>query len=302
MQPDRFLIAGLNALCRSHIGSVKPPKYHLPDGFIEAHRGAGMLASYYLLEQQLVDPRCRQPIQAMLESEWLARPIFAPYPEEPAAPGELQVLLDLYDRSFGFESGDPHHVIFPAFALRTFRRFPHLLTSSRITGLCHMASFDMPEEPGATMLPAASVQEPFSSSRFADVVLNSFITSISGFPSYDTSYSGHVLTWGLAVHDLYDLGYEDLAKKAERSYRHYLRRFLDATQDPFGGEQHRPEPPPETVRPDQAAFWSGRPVGNLEKTWAHLPKYAFGLLSMCALSHDQELKERARQLYYLLVY
>ncbi len=43
--PERQRQAGLDAVCRSHRGEAPPPKYHIAEGFVLAHRGAGIIAS-----------------------------------------------------------------------------------------------------------------------------------------------------------------------------------------------------------------------------------------------------------------
>jgi hypothetical protein len=299
--PERYLVAGLDAICRSHIGEVRPPPYHLSDGFIKAHRGAGMMASYYLFRDRLVDPAARGAVAALLDQEWMGLPLFAPAPAEAAAPAELGRLLAALADLFGTDTGNPHQVIFPSFVLRAFREQPQLVTPWRIAGLLEMIELEKPAPPlQLRPLSAAGLPE-FELGAFSDLVLRACVRSLVSGNGYDQSYSGHVLTWGLAVADLHALGYHVIARKAELSYRNYLRRCLEG-DEVAAGRMQRAAPPAHPLLPDAAAFWAARPVGNLEHSWAHLPKYAYAFLALLATARDGDVIARSRQLYYHLVY
>jgi len=302
MMPDRYLISGLDAVCRAYRDNAPTPQYHIPEGFVDGHRGAGMIASYFLFKDGLVDPAATPALQAMLDREWMDRPLFAASPAEAPAGAGLEPLLRLLAEVFGRANGDPHHLIFPTLALRCFRLHPGLITPYRIEGLRQMITLNLPAQLTLERLEIPADQPAFDASRFSEFVLAAFIRAVSFWPKFEQSYCGHILTWGSAVQDLYVLGYTDLAGKAELSYRHYLRRCLMDDHDRFGDGKLRAEYPAHALMPDQAGFWHDRPPGNLEGTWAHLPKYAWSFLTLCRQAEDADLVARARNLYYLLVY
>ncbi len=305
MLPARHHRAGLDALCRAYRANPRPPQYHLPGGFLNGHRGAGLLACCRLLEDGLVEPASAAPIAAMVEREWTGNeafaPLFAPFPAEAAAQDALPRLVRAFAGALGVATGDPHSSIFPALALRDFTAHPHLATPGRLEGLLDMARLDTADPPQPQLPELPQERARFDAGALSDDALREFAHALTAYPTYDNSYCGHILTWAVAIIDLHACGQDALGRLAERSWRNYLKRGR-SEGNPFAGGKTRAAPPAEEQWPESARFWSDRPDGNLEGTWAHLPKYAHAALALTRRARDAQAAATARALYHLVVY
>jgi hypothetical protein len=288
MLPERYLIAGLDALVRSH------PTPEAEPGFGNGHRAASMISAYFLFKDGLTEAEAEAPIRALAD-HWLAWPIFAPMPQEPAAPGELERLLSALSRSCGGDAA--HGVIFPSLALRAFSERPDLITRSRIDGLMHIAEAYTLKEPLAEPLPA----RPFPVGAFADQVLAGFVASTVAYRGVFQGGPFHVLTFGQAVQDLQALGHVDLARRAEVGFRACLANYLLGPKGPNPALAFPvTDPQPQSVRPDQARFWLSLTWGaEFAQGLGHVIKYAYAFNALCRRATDSDGVARAREQYYL---
>ncbi len=166
-----------------------------------------------------------------------------------------------------------------------------------------MARLDASDPPLPLLPELPHERDPFDASALSDQALREFAHAITAYPTYENSYCGHILTWALAIIDLHECGQPGLARLAERSWRNYLLRAHGGEANPFA--QHgksRGGPPAQEQWPQTASFWRDRPAGNLESSWAHLPKYALGMLALSRRATDAAAVARARALYHLMVY
>ena len=284
MLPQRYLIAGLDALSRA----FTKPEWSW-DEFMNGHRGAGMAASYLLLHDRLVEPESTDAIKAMLDREWTNRPLYAPMPADPSAPAQLERLLQALGRSFGTARHIGHDVIYPTFALRVFRLLPETITARRIDGLCTMAQVYALQE----KRPAAP-EQPFDPAAYSAWVLESFLQCIHR--SATPGGSGHLLTFGYAVIDLHLLGYAELCRKAEIGHRELVEMLMGKPEDSPLQTYEKPD----WIRhdPHLAGHWREQPADTLEKTNGHAPKYAYAFLGLCAQVGEGALVAKAREHYF----
>jgi len=290
MLPDRYLIAGLDALSRAH----RTPTWQLED-FKDGHRGAGLIAGYFLARDGLLEPQAETALMRALDAEWMARPLVAPMVDEPCAPSELSTLLAVAAACVGSTQGEVHHTIFLAAALKALAHRPDLITSTRIAGLCRMEA--------VYRLAAAPVVPPataFDAAAFSSLVLERFCAAAQAYAGRVQNFTGHVLTFGSAVVDLHDLGYDALARQAEVGFHGYAASALLAQQGPFAMPP-KTDPPARTIALGQAAFWESQPAGRLEATLAHSLKYSAALLTLLARSRDPAVEARSRALAYLIL-
>ncbi len=290
MLPDRFLVAGLDALARSHPTPDSEP------GFGNGHRAAAMLSAYFMLKDGLTEDQAEAPIQALAE-HWTKWPVFAPMPLEPEAPHELDRLLSALSRAFGTDQA--HGVIFPSLALRAFRQRPDLITRSRIDGLIRIAEAYTPKVPFADAPPA----QPFAPGDFANQVLAGFVSSTQAYRGFFQGGPFHLLTFGQAVQDLHAMGYVDLTRRAEVGFRAMLANSLLGASGPNPGLAFPvKDPTPQSVRPDQAPFWLPLPSlwgPGFAEGLGHVIKYAYAFISLCQRATDADGLARAREQYYL---
>ncbi len=288
MLPEHYLVAGLDALARSHPTPASEP------GFGDGHRGAALLSAYFILKDDLIEAQAEAPMRALAD-HFTKLPVFAPLPPEPSAPRELDRLLSALARSFGTDQA--HGVIFPSLALRALHQRPDLITRSRIDGLLRIAEAYTLEEPSSDPLP----DRPFAAGAFADQVLAGFVASTQAFRGFFQGGPFHILTFGQAVQDLNALGYIDLARRAETGFRVMLANCLLGPSGPKPGLAFPvTDPSPQSVRPDQAAFWQPLPWGpEFAKGLGHIIKYAYAFNALSRHATDADGLARARAQYYL---
>jgi hypothetical protein len=292
MLPTHHLVAGLDALSRSYA-----PPASKDAGFGDGHRGAAMLAGYYMFKDGLAEAPAEAPIRALVE-HFSKLPLAAPLPPEASSPRELDRLLAALARAFG--TNEAHGVIFPTFALRVFRERPDLITRTRIDGLVRMAEAYTPAEP----LDITPLDRPFAAGAWADLALETFVGSAQAYRGRFQGYTGHVLTFAQAVHDLHALGYEDLARRAEMGCRaHFANCLLGPS-----GPNHQlafavKEPQPQPVRPDLSRFWQDNPHGpGFAQGLGHVIKYAYAFNALSRVATSAEILARARELYFLVAW
>lgn len=314
MLSDEYLIAGLDAMVRTFSSAVQAR-----DGFVDGHRAAGMLSAWFLAHDRLVEDRALPAIARALDSEWMNTPLFAPGPADDAVaptpvPPELGRLADAISGCVGTPSGDPHSVIFPALALKALHRFPAAITRARIDGLCHMAriySEQLQEEAAQRQGPLAGAQVAvagavpsagrFDPDTFSTWALEAFADGISGYVGNWPHLAGHILTYSAAVVDLYELGYDALARKAQVGLEVYVAHARQTKPWPETVPADLRRPLPRDSRPELAAFWEEHPAGSFDRSLAHALKYPYGYLQLMRRSTHRELKQRLRSCAYVLL-
>jgi hypothetical protein len=285
MLPERFFIAGLDAL-----SIVYPPGSDHQAGFGMAHFSAALLSGSFMIQDGLVEPAAVPVLQTLLDATWMHWDAMAPQPDEPPAPDQLAPYLAALQASFGTSDYAGHHVIFASLALRAMRHLPHSITRRRIAGLLNLAK----AFPTATPVKApGSVVPPHQAGAYCNEVLAAFVNEAET----PNGPRGHLLTFGCAVHDLYALGYTDLARAAEPGFRDFM------THDPRH-LKHPPQPKEvsgEAMHPESAAFWRSRPENYIMDFIGHFVKYPYAFLTLEAKATDARITAEARRRLHLVL-
>ncbi len=282
MLPDRYLIAGLDAMA-----CIYPPGSDSQKGFVMGHFAAALLSGKLLGPGRPVGRRCGtgDGIPSSTRRGWGWDAMTPQTTQEAPSPGELERFLAALQESFGTSEYSGHHVIFSSLALRVLRQLPQLTTPRRMAGLLHMAKAFPALQPRAPAVPAPLPHQP---AGFCNEVLDAFLASLAS--RHGPGYSGHLLTFGCAVLDLYDLGYTELARSAEIGYRDYMTACRHPASDPS-----EPGPSPaHATHPESAAFWRSRPDGYVMASIGHHVKYSYAFLTLEAKASDSGLLKEAR--------
>ena len=128
MLDERHLTYGLNALGRAHE----------TDYFVNGHRGAAIIAAYFLSREIEMEEGAADTVQDMIDAQWAHLPLCAPFPDERADPSLVaRIVASVSTTTQGLRQAG-HNVIFPALALKAFRDVPDALTPSRVEGICKL--------------------------------------------------------------------------------------------------------------------------------------------------------------------
>jgi hypothetical protein len=279
MLREDYLIRGLDALSRAH----------QTDYFADGHRGAAIIAAYYLCQEVDVEPGVADIIQAMIDEHWTNTELCAPFPDEAPEPAHLGRILQVLEQSMTGLRQAGHNVILPTLALKAFRQVPQAVTPSRVSGICKLIeAFTAVED--ITLAEDDDVPELGSLPVPAEFILAELLKAIEVFDSRGQGWSGHLLTYSRALYDLRQLGYGALACKGEYAFQLYIKRIR---MGPLATDRPRPEHPPSDLHPHQRAYWKARwnqPVGI-----GHVFKYPYGFYGWMALAKDADLKRRCRE-------
>jgi hypothetical protein len=282
MFQEDYLLRGLNALSRAHE----------TDYFADGHRGAAIVAAYYVCREVDVEDGVAEVIRAMIDEHWTYTDLCAPFPDEPPQPAQVDRVVEcMAQRMVGLRHAG-HNVILPTMALKAFRELPQAVTPSRVAGICKLVEAfttveDIALEDGDDIPALSALPAP------AEFILSELLRAVEAFDRRGQGWSGHLLTYGRALFDLRQLGYGALADKGEQAFKLYVKRIR---MGPLGTDKPRPEHPPSELYPQQRAYWEARrdqPVGI-----GHVFKYPYGFYGLLALAQDPDLKRRCMQAAY----
>jgi len=278
--PVRYLVAGLDALCRS----FPTPEWKW-QGMMDAHAGAQVLSAWFMFEEGTIDPAASEPMLDLIDREYLTTPRFAPFGRASTASADLQALIAALPTTVRSNAHIGHNVIFTSLALRALQVDPSLATAERIAGLARLAcAYRNEPTPGDQLAGPEHERRAWSSE-----VLTAFFPAHAG---YSMGIFGHLLTYGRAVDDLHALGHHHLARLAKTGWREYAAQA--SVPKNFTGFE-RPAPPESPVPSDQhlpngRRYWQSRPVDFLEG--GHCIKYAYAFFGHLARADDTELVRR----------
>jgi hypothetical protein len=269
-----YLLMGLDALCRAHAS----------DCFGDGHRGASVIAAFYLCRENEVEAGVPEAIGAMIDHHWGESELFSGFPDEPADQALTgRIAAGLAARVGGLRQVG-HDVILPSLALRAFRDLPEAVTPARVEGVCRlMETFAQAEETPAQE--AEGVPAPDATGQMAAFVLRETLGSIARFDGRGQGWSGHMLTFGRALIDLVQLGYPEAAEGGMGAFRRYVAR---ARMGPQSGDKVCEEHPDTGTDPLQLAYWerrAGLPVGI-----GHCFKYPYAFYGLMALAEEPDLR------------
>ena len=279
------LVLGLNALSRAHTS----------DYFADSHRGAAMIAAYYLCQRQDIEPGAARIIAEKVEASWSGSPLFAPFPEEPSNPaltGRItQALAAGTDRLR--QAG--HNVIFPALALKAMAEVPEAVTPLRVAGICKLVeSFTATDEfldEGDVPIPGC--EDPRALVEF---VPGEALRAMERFEGRGQGWTGHLLTHAQAVMDLHLSGHPDAVQPARDALVRYIRR---TRMGPGEGDRSIPEHPRSDETPLEERYWQARQGDDIGL--GHCLKYPYAYCSLLDLVCDAGLKSRCENEAYRIL-
>jgi len=282
MLDNRYLLYGLNALSRAHEFNY----------FLDGHRGGAIISGVYLCRENDVETGVADQVAALINEHWSQTPLCAPFPAEDTNPALLGQLTHCIEAHLAGLRQVGHNVILPSLALKAFRDLPEAITPARVNGICRLVeSFTVTDVPMDERVDLPDMGDFASAANF---ILREFVQCVDRFSGRGQGWSGHLLTYGQALLDLRDLGYEALAGLAEDGFKIYIRRIRMGPQEI---DKPRQEHTPTDLFPLQAAYWQRR-AGDL--TFGHQLKYPYGFYGLMRHAPDPELKRQCLQVAYRL--
>jgi hypothetical protein len=275
MLSEEYLVHGLNALSRAHA----------MDYFADGHRGAAIIAAWYLCREVEMEPGAPEIIRAMIDEHWSGTPLCAPLPKEEPAPDGVERIVETLGRNVDGLRQVGHNVIFPSLALRAFCELPAAATPTRVEGICRLIeSFTLVDD--IRLAPGDNIADMGSPSQAAEMILGELPRAIEAFEGRGQGWSGHLLTYGRALIDLRQMGHEALAGECEAGFRLYIKRVR---MGPLGLDKPRPEHARSSLRPHERRYWERRHPGTV--ALGHVFKYPYGFYGLMDLARDTALKD-----------
>jgi hypothetical protein len=282
MLEDIYLLHGLDALSRAHE----------TDYFVDGHRGAAIIAAYFFCREVDLERGVDAVIRAMIDEHWTHTPLCAPFPVETPDPGLIDRIAATLQESMDGLRQAGHNVIFPSLALKAFRQMPEAVTPARVDGICRLIeAFTTVEE--IYLDDSDDIPDLGPSPDAAEFILSELLRTIEAFDGRGQGWSGHLLTYGRALIDLRQLGYDALARKGEYAFKIYVKRIR---MGPLETDKPRPEHPPSDLYPPQRSYWKQREAPSIGL--GHLFKYPYGFYGLLGLARDALLKRRCMQAAY----
>lgn len=281
MLQDAYLVHGLNALSRAHETNY----------FTDGHRGAAIIAAYYLCREIEMESGAADVIRAMIDAHWTHSPLCAPLPEEEPQPDLIKITETLQRNVDGLRQAG-HNVILPTLALKAFGQLPETVTPARVDGICKLIE-------AFTKVEDVQLEEGDDSPNWgeppdvAEFVLSELLRTIEAFDGRGQGWSGHLLTYTRALLDLQELGYEALARQGEHAFKLYIKRIR---MGPLETDRPRPEHPQSHLRPHQRAYWEKRAGQSIGL--GHCFKYPYGFYELLDLARDSHLRRQCMQAAY----
>lgn len=279
---ESYLLKGLNGLCRAHAF----------DYFADGHRGASVIAAFYLCREHEVEPGVPEAISSMIDENWGGAELFADFPDEPADQALAERIASSMAAQVTGLCQAGHDVILPSLALKAFHDLPTAATPSRVEGVVKLQeAFARAEEtpaPSARDVPSAD-----SPQEFAEFVLQEVLDTIERFDGKGQGWSGHMVTSGRALIDLVELGYEAAAGAGMGAFRHFVGRArVGPEPDGKAYEEH----PDTGTYPLQLAYWQRRAA--LPPGIGHCFKYPYGFYGLMCLARARDLKRACLERIY----
>jgi hypothetical protein len=273
------LIRGLDALSRAHAS----------DYFGDGHRGAAIIAAYFLCAEEPVEAGVTELIAETIDDHWTDTPLCAPFPVEDPSLRLIDRVTAAASASVGEARGVGHNVIFVSLALKAFRALPEAITPARVDGICRLvAAFE--DTLGATIEEGDAFPDLDTPERLAEFALQEFVASADAFIGRGQGWTGHMLTVGRAVIDLLEAGHGDLAWRAQQALKQYAKR---TRLGPLETDIPRPEHPASDLLPLERTYWLNR--RGQDPGLGHCVKYPYGFLGLMRLATDAHLQRRCRQ-------
>ena len=276
MLDERCLTLGLDALSRAHTLNY----------FADGHRGAAIISAYYLCRENAVEDGVAEILAELIDENWAGTELCDPFPDEPSDPALLGRIVETMHPNVGDYRMVGHNVIFPACALKAFVQVPDAVTPSRVEGICKLIeAFDTVED--ITLDDSDQFPDVDTPELMADFILAEALRTMEAFLDRGQGWTGHMLTFGRALIDLWQLGHTDLVTKGQHAFKQYVKR---ARMGPLERDIPRAEHPPGELRPLERAYWEARKTQGVNI--GHCFKYPYGFYGLMALARSDDTKQR----------
>jgi hypothetical protein len=278
----KYLIYGLNALSRAHQTNY----------FADGHRGAAIIAAYFLCREIGMGESAVNVIRGMVDEHWSHSPLCAPFPHESPEPALAGRVVECVRANISGLRQAGHNVIFPTLALKAFRDVPEAVTPSRVASICRLVeSFTIVDDLGSDDSDDIPPLGPPPAA--AEFILSEFLGCVAAFEGRGQGWSGHLLTYGRSVLDLREMGHVALARDAEQAFKIYVKRIR---MGPLETDGVWPEHPRSEGEPRKRPYWErrlSRPIGL-----GHIFKYPYAYCGLMNLAEDARLKQACRNMAY----
>jgi hypothetical protein len=282
MVDQSYLLRGIDALSRAHEFNY----------FADGHRGGAIVSAYYFCREEKVEPAAQDIIAALIDEHWADTPLCAPFAKEAVDPTGVERIVAHVERSLDDLRQVGHNVILSALALKAFAEIPEALTPGRVDGICSMIdSFTVMD--AVELRVDADVPDLSSPQVFAEFSLRELLACMRSFDGRGQGWSGHLLTYARALIDLRQLGYDELATRAEYAFKLYINRIR---MGPLETDKVYAEHPAKEPLPHEAVYWQAR--RQHAPSLGHLFKYPYGFYGLVRAAQDELLvRECWREVY-----
>lgn len=310
-----YLQKGLWALARAHRANT-----------MAGHLGAALVAGYCFSEQH---PELDGVVHAGIEGEldrvvageeqWFdpktagftVAELFEPLPDTTAQPERTRTIAEALARNIDELHQSGHNVIFAALALRALRDHPELATAAIVDGIAELTEGFNGTRGGRqyfgkdrgwldsddVTLPADDLPPPYAGTQaMARVVLDQVVRTAT---EHRQGCGGlyHVINHAAGLADLWQLGYEELARRGFAAHRHHVRiwRVLPNLEDELGkltAAEHDPLTPP---------YWTTGTWRRDSALLTHRVKTLYGFQTLLKLVDDAALRQAAEQKFLYLM-
>jgi hypothetical protein len=285
MLDDTYLIMGLDGMSRAHEGNY----------FRDGHLGASVIAAYYLCHENNLDERTQNAIKSHIDRDLRNEATFLPAPHESANPLLLDQLLNTLSDGIEDLREVGHNIIFGAAALKAFRECPEAITPFRVDGICRLIE-DFDSTQNVNLGKDDDIPSIENESALIAFIFSEYLRSVSLYAGYGQGWAGHLLTIGHAVIELSRLGHPELALKAHKAYRMYIKTMR---RGPKETDRLIPDHRPTELTPLDEKYWAQRK--SVVSGIGHAFKYAYSFYNLLAGLNNQHLKKRCTEQSYLIL-
>jgi hypothetical protein len=237
---DSYLVKGLTGMARAK-------------GWFDAHWGAGILAGYYLCQDNSLGNATTAAIKNQLDAVIQKHgEQFLPFTEERSdkarieeVPRALRVAIDGGLRAHG------HAVIFASLSIRALRDVPQMAQPKIIQALCGLSHQIAKGKPQTPLDPAFVYPD---SKTMIEATLDSLVKfkDLLGRPSIRRPNFTHMVTHTEALLNLELMGYSDLAKMGHAGQKTHISSAVPA----FEASEAEKYTAPSLLTLTQPEFWN----------------------------------------------
>lgn len=276
MLENKHLVAGLNALSRAHER----------DFFSDGHRGAAVIAAYYLCHEQNLASGTQAVIDQCLGNDLESNDLFVPPTERHDEVVTTEDIVNVLAEKIGVFKMAGHDVIFSSAALKAFRQVPDYATPARVRGICKLVRcFDAKEVDSIAM--ADDVPKLEDQDDLVEFIFWEYLGCLARFKGYGQGWAGHLMTYCQALIALFEMGYRDLAHAGHPALRTMIALVR---RGPQKGDRRIPDHSRNRWTPLDLEYWKvKRPTLS---GLGHAYKYPYSYYNLRSRLKNRQLQEQ----------